>query len=187
MTQEGVFITFIACTYNLTITRCTNNQTYTAWLTLTGCTDREFTCSSGSCVAMALRCDGEADCRDASDKQDYEMIDYGVGYNKLIVHVDKETGAAEVKISVDMDKILDINELLGSISLKYTLTKNYFDHRLMYRNLKDDWKINQLSDDEQKNLWIPEELQYNMAKHSFSQTSRTDGRTDGRSDGPTDS
>ena len=40
---------------------------------------------------MALRCDGEADCRDASDKQDCAMIDYGVGYNKLIVPVDKET------------------------------------------------------------------------------------------------
>ena len=166
MTQEGVFINFIACTYNLTITRCTNNQTYTAWLTLTGCSNREFTCSSGSCVAMALRCDGEADCRDASDEQDCAMIDYGVGYNKLIVPVDPETGSAEVIMSVDIDNILDINEVLGTISLKYTLTKTYFDHRLMFRNLKDDLKMNQLGIDEQNNLWVPEELQSNMAKHS---------------------
>ena len=126
----------------------------------------EFTCRSGSCVAMDLRCDGQADCGDASDEQDCAMIDYGVGYNKLIVPVDKETGTAEVRMSVDIDNILDINEVLGTISLKYTLTKTYFDHRLMYKNLKDDWKINQLSDNEQKNLWIPEELQSNMAKHS---------------------
>ena len=46
--------------------RCSSS--YSALMSLTGCSAKEFACKDGSCVPMVERCDGKANCRDASDE-----------------------------------------------------------------------------------------------------------------------
>ena len=41
--------------------KCTNEQSYTTRMLMTACNDTEFTCSDGSCVSMARRCDGKVE------------------------------------------------------------------------------------------------------------------------------
>ena len=105
-------------------------------------------------------------CRDASDELDCNILDYGVGYNKLIIPVDEITGKVKVNMEVDVENLLDINEVLGTFSVKYTLRKSFFDHRLTYRNLKDDNDKNQLTKEEQKSIWVPYEFLSNTAKQT---------------------
>ena len=146
--------------------RCSLQETYTALMTLTGCSDAEFTCSDGSCVRMEVRCDGTTQCRDGSDEKDCRVLDYDVGYDKLIVPVDEGTGRIEVKLSIDIDNILSIDEVSESVTIKFTEMRSFLDRGLTYRNLKEDNNVNTLSQEEQQSLWFPLIFYANLAKNS---------------------
>ena len=45
-------------------------STYSTMMSLTGCNTTEFSCKKGSCVPMAQRCNGKADCADGSDEEE---------------------------------------------------------------------------------------------------------------------
>ena len=64
---------------------CSLGSTYSTVLTLSFCTDDEFTCDDGTCIQIYLRCDGTNHCENSSDEKDCRMIVPKVGYNKNIV------------------------------------------------------------------------------------------------------
>ena len=43
-------------------------------MSLTGCNKTEFACKDASCVPMMERCDGKANCKDASDEENCKYI-----------------------------------------------------------------------------------------------------------------
>ena len=146
--------------------RCSQNQSYIAELTLTGCYDTEFNCDDGSCVSMEMRCDGKAHCKDSSDESKCHILDHGIGYDKLIVPVNKDTGKLEVTISVDILNVLEIKEVSEEVTIKSVLVREFFDSRLTYTNLKEDANLNKLSQEEVDSLWYPLILFHNVAKQS---------------------
>ena len=88
------------------------SEPYDALLSLSACSNDQFTCDDGRCVDMGGRCDQRDHCKDGSDEKDCR-----------IVHVDKSkylkdkqppsVGAEDmVKVDVDVDitRILLINE-----------------------------------------------------------------------------
>ena len=53
-------------------------------MTMSACSDEEFTCDSGYCISMENKCDGKLDCYDGSDET-YEYCNrviQDIGYNK---------------------------------------------------------------------------------------------------------
>ena len=44
------------------------------WLTLTSCSDNDFTCTDGTCIPLIYRCDLKADCADRSDEEDCRKV-----------------------------------------------------------------------------------------------------------------
>ena len=60
---------------------------------------------------MENRCDGKAHCKDSSDEAKCHILDHGIGYDKLIAPVDKDTGKIEITISVDILNVLEIKEV----------------------------------------------------------------------------
>ena len=47
---------------------------YSRNMTMTACTDDQFTCQDGSCISMKKRCDGRVQCRDGSDEKAWQYI-----------------------------------------------------------------------------------------------------------------
>ena len=58
-------------------------------------------------------------------------------------------------MSVDLTKILKIDEVEGSFRTKLLLRRQWLDPRLSYRNLKKEGRVNLLSPSEEETVWLP--------------------------------
>ena len=54
-------------------------------MTMTACSDYQFTCQDGSCVSMKERCDRKIQCGDGSDEKDCTLVRLDAGYSKVVV------------------------------------------------------------------------------------------------------
>ena len=143
-------------------TQCNRGQPYTSQLKMSGCnTDGEFTCDDGQCVSMEQRCDQLPDCRDKSDERRCKMLVTEEGYNKevppfTVSSKDRSIVPITLKISIDLLKIVDMDEKDHKIDFQFKITLQWKENnRVLYHNLKKDTSLNTLSKDDIKSLWLP--------------------------------
>ena len=137
---------------------CNKNEgnSYKKILTFSACDDTEFTCNDGNCVAMERRCDGKIDCSDKSDEIGCNLIKFDPSYSKDIAPPPmKNSNVSDLFISVDIKKILKVDELGEVFKIKFSLYITWNDPRLTYQNLKKDPNLNVLRLEGQKNIWAP--------------------------------
>ena len=121
--------TFALGKHNWTITGdvdcTTDGEEYTTEMKLSGCTEGKFTCDDGQCVRMEGRCNQLQDCRDYSDENDCEVLVLKKGYNKNVPPVSAGNGKKEmvnVAVSIDLLKLVDIDEADYSIEIQFAIT-----------------------------------------------------------------
>ena len=130
-------------------------------LSFSSCTNDKYTCNDGLCVDLASRCNGQADCEDKSDELDCQMFEEDASYKKQLPPPPSTNKTkADIKISVDVLNIDQINEIQSTISFQYVLSLKWFDGRLNFLNLQDS-KANELSRKEVQSLWMPQLILYN--------------------------
>ena len=61
----------------------------------------------------------------------------------------------KLNISVEVKKILEINEVEGTFRTRLILRRQWLDPRLSYRNLKKDSRVNLISPSEAETIWFP--------------------------------
>ena len=142
-----------------------NGDTYIREMKLTGCNPSEFTCSGGHCIDMEQRCNQVPDCPlswDVSDELNCKTVHVHESYSKEIPPVRtrgtglaKETTPVQVKVSLTLKNVVAIEEEDHSISLKFRITMEWKDNRVTYQNLKRDWTINTVREEDVKRLWLP--------------------------------
>ena len=131
---------------------CSPNGTYTAWLTLTACNATEFTCASGSCVAMEQRCDGRRQCKDGTDEKDCKLVSPAVGYDKFLTPPPVEEEELVVNMTLDVLDIVNIDQVKGLFYTLVSVRTVWFDSGLIYNNLKANRnEIHQEAD----SIWSP--------------------------------
>ena len=134
---------------------CHGGDTYHRYLKMTGCQDSQFTCSDGQCISMNQRCDQITHCIDKSDEKDCKLVSMDGSYNKHIPPFG-ENWKAKVNVSLIFLAINNINEILLTVSMKYTIILQWFEtDRIAYHNLKFSLNNNVLSEKEMSSLWTP--------------------------------
>ena len=64
-------------------------------------------------------------------------------------------------LSIDVVKVLNLEEVDESMVLKYRMTLKWKDSRVKFRNLKKENYLNTLSTDEAGKIWYPKVIFYN--------------------------
>ena len=90
-------------------------------LTLTSCSEDQFTCTDGTCISLKYRCDLKADCTDRSDEELCKKVIFPKDYEKDLapkhtVNGQRVDTALPVYLSVDIlsfDKIDTVNMMIG--------------------------------------------------------------------------
>lgn len=129
-------------------------------ITVTSCDDSQFTCFDGNCVSMDHRCDRIVDCPDSSDEKGclitrIDRTTYIREYPPITVDKNRTLIKIPVNISLDILKIMDINEVFGIFEVSFQLHATWFDPRLVYVNLKQDPDLNTLTEQEKADIWTP--------------------------------
>ena len=61
----------------------------------------------------------------------------------------------KIKISTTLRNVIEISEVNHIIELKYAISLNWYENRVVYQNLKKKEALNMMSDQELSSLWIP--------------------------------
>ena len=109
-----------------------NGKDYNGHLKLTGCNATgQFTCDDGQCVTMNQRCNQLPDCRDRSDERNCEVLVLVEGYNKNVPPVSLENEVVNVSVSIDLLKLVDIDEEDYSIETQFSITLKWVENRAL--------------------------------------------------------
>ena len=122
-TSTAPFTSFTLGKHNWTIRGdegCSSKDSYNTELKMSGCAERNFTCDDGQCVSMDMRCNQFPECRDKSDEKNCKILLLEEGYNKKVPPV-TSTDPVNVSISIDVLKLVDINEEDYSIEIQFEI------------------------------------------------------------------
>ena len=127
---------------------------------MSGCQDAEFTCNDGQCVSMDERCNQLPDCRDKSDERNCQILILEEGYNRAVPPIETKD-PVDVNVSIDVLKLVDIDEGDYSIEIQFGINMKWKENRATYRNLKEKDSLNALQKQDFEKLWLPEVIYEN--------------------------
>jgi len=115
----------------------------------------DFTCTDGTCVNMDKRCNLQDDCPDGSDERNCDILTLPSDYRSELFPITETGDALQVNANVTILAFPEISTLDLSFVADFVLLMRWVDPRLLFNNLRDNYDLNSLSVDLQKQLWMP--------------------------------
>ena len=107
---------------------------------------------------MDFRCDSWKDCPDHSDEIGCGKLYFnstGTGIKVGSPPVPRQGEPLKIKVDTELLEILDIKELEGRFRVKLNVRLQWYDKRLTYQNLREDYSLNMLDSEEFESIWFP--------------------------------
>ena len=104
---------------------------------------------------MNQRCNQLPDCRDKSDERNCQILVLEDGYNKRVPAIDTKERFVNVSVSIDLLKLVDIDEEDYSIEIQFEIKIKWKENRAVYHNLKNKDSLNALPRNDFFMLWLP--------------------------------
>ena len=141
--------------------QCYGGQPHNRQLKLSGCSEGEFTCGNGDCVAMEARCDQALNCQDKTDEVNCTTVVLEESYRKTAPPVtlqrdrrDHQVIPAAVTVTFALLDVAAIRETENKIDLKFTTVLEWIESRATFHNLKQNSYQNTLETSDML-LWVP--------------------------------
>ena len=139
---------------------CNGGKPYVRELKMSGCQKGNFTCNDGQCVSIEQRCNQLPNCRDKSDERKCNILVLEDGYNMEVPPI-VSSNPVDVFVSIDLLRLVDINEEDYSIEIQFEITLVWKEKRATYQNLKNEDSMNTLSKKDVATLWLPKVIYEN--------------------------
>lgn len=142
--------------WTLNTSLCNNLKNSKIQLSISVCSNYEFSCSNGDCIPKEKRCNGNNDCTDFSDEDGCEMIVLPQGY-RANQPPDNSTGGGPIHLSASVRilRVVEISDVRRAISVEMDVELRWQDPRITYLNLGDSLEWNKLTKDETSRIWTP--------------------------------
>ena len=129
--------------------RSSDNKTSLIF-TLSACPAGMILCSDGDCVHPHKRCDGTADCFDASDEKNCRLIVKNPGYNVKLPPPNTFNHRRIFRFKISIFSISDISTVNGIAEIDFSITISWKDPRLTIWNANNYKEIINCDD-----IWSP--------------------------------
>ena len=140
---------------------CDEKPKASLFLMLSKCNFFEYSCSDGSCIPIEKKCNFVPDCWDGADEQHCEIlsVEKMKGYKSdrpdIILNEARDIVKKPVNISITITDIESIEEVKSRFTAAFTLTAEWIDPRLTWKDLNTDDFLNFLSKDQKTLIWFP--------------------------------
>ena len=131
-------------------------------VTISTCTlGSQFSCSSGQCIGIYGRCNGEVECEDESDEENCQTIHFPDSYDKeQVPELEKlERRANPIHTHVNILSIDFVDTVSMTVGLTIVLSLTWRERRVEFHNLLRQENFFEdaveVTDEERKMLWLP--------------------------------
>ena len=85
-------------------------------------------------------------CQDESDEDNSSLLVFEESYNKLVPPISFNQAnnsiiPIKINVSTRLRKVLEISELTHTIDLKLSVSRKWYDNRIFFHNLKNDFSF----------------------------------------------
>lgn len=122
-------------------------------ISITSCSSSMFTCDNGDCIPKSQLCDSMTQCQDGSDEELCQLLQIPQSYQKQ--WPSDVQAATEVQTTVQIIRVLDINDEEHWLQFEIEVVLRWVDDRLEYKNLQYAIQKNKLTAEEMENIWVP--------------------------------
>ncbi|KAK7070303.1 hypothetical protein SK128_013582 [Halocaridina rubra] len=124
----------------------------TSLITITVCSNDQYTCASGQCVSQEARCNIQYECDDHTDEDDCQKSTFDrATYSKITIPDERPL---HIDVKIILRKVTSVDIISETVQMVTTIIMEWHDNRLTLINLSDDPNVNFLGNF-LGDFWLP--------------------------------